>query len=253
MTHYQDGFKTTLTSSISSTDISIPLGQLPTNSPGFLIINPSSANMEVIKYTSTSGGAVLLGSTTNRGRGTTTAKDHPAGSVVVMGPTSENFSLENLADGDTFVEDLYNVEGKNFVGWATLKTGALEYNSANALQTTTALDLTPFLQIGDKIRWGHTVTTGMRYGVISAINYNSTVPNKTYIVISGSAVLNEALVSNSLAFSRYERPYSFPYSTLSIYPVGSIYTSVVDTTPSTYFVGTWVFFASVRTLVVVDT
>jgi hypothetical protein len=40
---------------------------------------------------------------------------------------------------------------------------------------------------------------------------------------------------------------------LVMYPVGSIYTSVINTSPSTYFGGTWSVFASGRTLVGVDT
>lgn len=38
-----------------------------------------------------------------------------------------------------------------------------------------------------------------------------------------------------------------------MYPIGSIYTSVINTNPSTYFGGTWSAFATGRTLVGVDT
>lgn len=45
-----------------------------------------------------------------------------------------------------------------------------------------------------------------------------------------------------------EKMYPHPY-----YPVGSIYLSVVNTNPSTWFGGTWVQIAKGRTLVGVDT
>lgn len=44
-----------------------------------------------------------------------------------------------------------------------------------------------------------------------------------------------------------------PTDIYNLYPVGSIYISVINTNPSTYFGGTWVSFGSGRVLVGVDT
>jgi microcystin-dependent protein len=66
---------------------------------------------------------------------------------------------------------------------------------------------------------------------------------------SAGAVVNQILTSSMWnEFSQYVRDVG-----LVMYPVGSIYTSVVNTNPNTFFGGTWVSFATGRTLVGVDT
>jgi microcystin-dependent protein len=66
---------------------------------------------------------------------------------------------------------------------------------------------------------------------------------------SAGAVVNQILTSSMWnEFSQYVQDVG-----LVMYPVGSIYTSVVNTNPNTFFGGTWVSFATGRTLVGVDT
>jgi hypothetical protein len=66
---------------------------------------------------------------------------------------------------------------------------------------------------------------------------------------SAGAVVNQILTSSMWnQFSQYVKDVG-----LVMYPVGSIYTSVVNTNPNTFFGGTWTSFATGRTLVGVDT
>jgi microcystin-dependent protein len=66
---------------------------------------------------------------------------------------------------------------------------------------------------------------------------------------SAGAVVNQILTSSMWnEFSQYVKDVG-----LVMYPVGSIYTSVVNTNPNTFFGGTWISFATGRTLVGVDT
>lgn len=102
----------------------------------------------------------------------------------------------------------------NVSGWIDLVGASLEYNSVNSVKTTTDVDLTNDIQVGDKITWEHGTTSGIRYGVIIKIDYDSTVANRTYIeVYSGTdyAVLNEVILANSIKFSRIGNPLGYPH------------------------------------------
>jgi hypothetical protein len=102
----------------------------------------------------------------------------------------------------------------NVSGWIDLVGASLEYDSANSVKTTADVDLTNDIQVGDKITWEHGTTSGIRYGVIIKIDYDSTVADRTYIeVYSGTdyAVLNETIVASSVKFSRIENPLGYPH------------------------------------------
>jgi hypothetical protein len=80
----EDGFQTTLSSSINATDLAIPLTTLPTGSEGLLVIEPGTASEEEIYYTSKGTGVVNVPST-SAGRGVNgTATSHASGVTVKM-------------------------------------------------------------------------------------------------------------------------------------------------------------------------
>lgn len=107
----QTGFETTLTSSISASQTTIPVTTCPTETTGFFVIEPGTANKEIIKYTGSSnpGGAgnltgvtrglSLTGSSVAAGTGTA----HAAGKPCNM--TNTHYYMEQLAgldDDNTF-------------------------------------------------------------------------------------------------------------------------------------------------------
>jgi len=98
----------------------------------------------------------------------------------------------------------------NVSGWIDLVGASLQYNDANAFQTTTDVDLTSTLQVGNKIRWEHGTTGGVRYGIVTARDYDSTVADKTYIEVIGDEILNETVELDSIGVSRVANPEGFP-------------------------------------------
>ena len=146
---------------------------------------------------------------------------------------------------------MYDTDGYLYSGWFTLAGASLEFNSSDSVKTTADINLTGKIQVGDKMTFEN---PGEKFFTVITINYNSTVANRTYIQLSGNTVANSAISANSVGLSRYARPLKYPTTlALEIYPIGSIYTSVVNVNPNTYFGGTWSAFASGRTLVGVDT
>jgi microcystin-dependent protein len=147
---------------------------------------------------------------------------------------------------------VYDTTGYLYDGWFALSGATLEYHSADAVKGTAMVNLTDDIQIGDKLTFEQSSTE--KFFTVININYNTTVANRTYIQLSGDSVANSAIPISTVGFSRLGRPSKYPRTlALEIYPIGSIYTSVVNTNPSTYFGGTWTAFASGRTLVGVDT
>jgi len=111
---WQNKFSTTLSSSITSSDTTIPLTSVPTPSEGFLVIEPdSSTAWEVIYYTSKTGSAVVCTSALNgRGVDDSTAQSHSSGATVRMDTTAGMFEvLQNgtaLAAGAVGTQNLSN-------------------------------------------------------------------------------------------------------------------------------------------------
>ena len=108
---------------------------------------------------------------------------------------------------DVFEEDAYLAKG-----WFAVDNASFEYHASNAIKTTSDIDLTVILQAGDKITFEQ-ATDGEKFGFVTAIDYNSTVANRTYIEVYGGTdydVDNEAITADTVGFSRGRAPYGWP-------------------------------------------
>ncbi len=91
---YEDGFQTTLSSSITASTTAIPLTGLPTPTEGTLVIEPGTANEEEIYYTSSGAGVVNCPSAADgRGLNGTTAVTHTSGAAVKMLVSKASFDV----------------------------------------------------------------------------------------------------------------------------------------------------------------
>jgi len=96
----QTGFETTLSSGLTAVATTIGVTTAPTETSGYMVIEPGTSNKEIIKYTGVSGttltgvsrGLALTGSSDAAGTG----KIHAAGSTVSM--TNVHYYLEQLAN-----------------------------------------------------------------------------------------------------------------------------------------------------------
>ncbi len=128
----------------------------------------------------------------------------------IDGLGAQTFANNEWITGANNAEPIAQLQNILASGWNPFTAGvALEFNSSNSLRTTTNVNLSSLIQVGDKIRWEHSTTGGVRYGTVSVSNYNSTVTNRHYIEIVGSTVLNETVVANSIGYSRYVNPLGF--------------------------------------------
>ena len=88
---YQDGFQTTLSGSLTSSETAIPLTLLPDGVEGTLVIEPGTDSEEEIFYTSKGTGVVNCPSAST-GRGVnSTAVAHNSGAIVKMLITKTSF------------------------------------------------------------------------------------------------------------------------------------------------------------------
>lgn len=125
------------------------------------------------------------------------------GTGIRSSQTNTNF--DNVFD--VFEEDAYLAKG-----WFAVDNASFEYNSANSIKTTSDIDVTGLIQVGDKITFEQ-ATDGEKFFFITAIDYNSTVANRTYIELYGGTdydVDNEAITADTVGFSRLKAPFGFP-------------------------------------------
>jgi hypothetical protein len=129
------------------------------------------------------------------------AKTHTFVPTTVAKASEVNTNFDN-------VFGVYDTTGYLFDGWFALAGASLEYNAAESLKTTTDVDLTSDIQVGDKITFEQSSTE--KFAIVTAINYNSTVANRTYIQVMGDTVANSAITAGTVGFSRAVRPSKFP-------------------------------------------
>lgn len=125
------------------------------------------------------------------------------GTGIRSSQTNTNF--DNVFD--VFEEDAYLAKG-----WFAIDNASFEYNSANSIKTTSDIDVTGLIQVGDKITFEQ-ATDGEKFFFITAIDYNSTVANRTYIEVYGGTdydVDNEAITADTVGLSRIKAPFGFP-------------------------------------------
>ena len=141
--------------------------------------------------------------------------------MTITKPTVTNsFTANTLAKASevnaNFTDLLNEFEDNGYIakGWIAIDNASFEYHASNAIKTTADVDLTGLLQVGDKLTFEQ-ATDGEKFFFITAIDYNSTVANRTYVQLAAGTdydVDNEAITANTLGFSRKERPWGFPNS-----------------------------------------
>jgi hypothetical protein len=127
----------------------------------------------------------------------------------------------------------YNPFFNSGTGWNTIPYVAVYDNVASI--AFSQVNLTSEIQVGDKMAWTQP-TNGTRYGIVTTINYNSTVPNATYIQLSGfvstALFLNEAITN--VRFSKLLMPQGYPdYTRYSVYAYRSGGQSIPNATDTT--------------------
>jgi hypothetical protein len=123
------------------------------------------------------------------------------GTPAVAGQVNSNF--------DKVFDENFTVAGYTYFGWWRFGNG-LEYNAANAFQSVSDVDLTSILQKGDKIRWFHDPTNTQKYGLVSHIDYDDTVANRSYVEVIGDTVLDETVELDGIGVSRIANPDGWP-------------------------------------------
>lgn len=139
--------------------------------------------------------------------------------MTITKPTVTNsFTANTFAKSSevnaNFTDLLNEFEDNGYIakGWIAIDNASFEYQASNAIKTTADVDLTGLLQVGDKLTFEQ-ATDGEKFFFITAIDYNSTVANRTYIEVYGGTdydVDNEAITANTVGFSRVDSPFGWP-------------------------------------------
>lgn len=196
---FQSFYQSQLTSSITDTDLTIPLDTLPTPSEGYLVIESTvSAKREIIYYTSKTATAVVVPSGTGNGRGFdgTTAVSHTQGATVIMAPIGAMF-------GNQAIKDMLGITADPTGSWNLLAGGAPTVSSvtANGNRSYTinfASDYSTTLSPGMRIKTTRTVAAPTQ---CTSLNGTSQYYNKTSP--SGMTFTDDFVVSAWIKLSSY--------------------------------------------------
>ncbi len=179
---HQSFYQTQLTSSISDTDLVIPVDNPPIPSEGFLVIEGTvEAKREIIYYTSKDGTSVTCPSGAGNGRGYdgTTAVSHLQGAAVVMAPVGAMFDqLGDITVNSITIGGTPSAEGWSPLG-ATPDTITANGNKSYDL-VFNGTDLTDTISEGMRIRSTRTVAASNTSFSLDGTNdyYVKTSPNK---------------------------------------------------------------------------
>lgn len=168
----QNFFESTLSSSISASDTTIPLNTVPTVSEGYLIIEPDNAsNREIIYYTSKTGSAVLAPDVANgRGQDGTSAISHSSGATVRMVINAQ------------YWKDLKELFTTTPQGWTNVgyAPNTVTYNGNRSYDLVfNSVDLTSTISPGMRLRTTRTVAAPNQCASLNGTNqyFNKTSPS----------------------------------------------------------------------------
>lgn len=179
---HQSFYQTQLTSSISDTDLVIPVDNPPIPSEGFLVIEGTvEAKREIIYYTSKDGTSVTCPSGAGNGRGYdgTTAVSHLQGAAVVMAPVGAMFDqLGDITVNSITIGGTPSAEGWSPLG-ATPDTITANGNKSYDL-VFNGTDLTDTISEGMRVRTARTVAAPIQCTSLNGTTqyYSKTSPNK---------------------------------------------------------------------------
>lgn len=179
---HQSFYQTQLTSSISDTDLVIPVDNPPIPSEGFLVIEGTvEAKREIIYYTSKDGTSVTCPSGAGNGRGYdgTTAVSHLQGAAVVMAPVGAMFDqLGDITVNSITIGGTPSAEGWSPLG-ATPDTITANGNKSYDL-VFNGTDLTDTITEGMRVRSARTVAAPVQSTSLNGTTqyYSKTSPNK---------------------------------------------------------------------------
>lgn len=169
---HQSFYQTQLTSSISDTDLVIPVDNPPIPSEGFLVIEGTvEAKREIIYYTSKDGTSVTCPSGAGNGRGYdgTTAVSHLQGAAVVMAPVGAMFDqLGDITVNSITIGGTPSAEGWSPLG-ATPNTVTANGNRSYDL-VFNGTDLTDTITEGMRVRTARTVAAPIQCATFDGTN-----------------------------------------------------------------------------------